>query len=317
MHSQVSRINKSQVLQAITMTVALSIFSSMSIAENHLPKAPAELVFGARVDAAPLSSREGKIWRGYSIDLCNFIFSKYQEDYANHPDVQAASQEQSPQKQPNFIAISAPERMEALKTGRVDILCGATTVTVGRMKHANFSLLTFISGASIMKKKATDSSILVNTGKNNSEGAKITYVGCTEGMEFLDCTTTGNYITNRLGSAVKPVPKQGHDQAFEALEKDEAQFYFGDRVILENRLRTLTKTTNEFEIAPSFLTFEPYAIAIAKGNELLLQSANSTLARLYRNASKNGGINEIYFNHFNNEQSDMLKSMYRLQALPQ
>ncbi len=316
MCSQVSLINNTRALRVVILAGILSIFSSLCLAENHLPKAPSELIFGARADAPPLSYKEGENWRGYSIDLCNLIYAKYLEDYANHPDVKAADPDQVSRNQPNFVAVSAPERMDVMKKGAIDILCGATTVTIGRMKHVNFTLLTFISGASIMKKKTTDSSILQNTAKNDGAGAKITYVGCNEGMAFLDCTTTDNYVTNRLGSAITPLPKQDHDQAFEALKKDEAQFYFGDRVILESRLRTLSKDASEYEIAPSFLTFEPYAIAIAKRNDLLLHSANSTLARLYRDADKESGINGIYFNHFNNEQSDMLKTMYRLQALP-
>ena len=65
---------------------------------------------------------------------------------------------------------------------------------------------------------------------------------------------------------------------------------------------------------PPLSISEPYAIA--KRNDLLLHSANSTLARLYRNADKEDGISGIYSNHFENEQSNMLKTMYRLQALP-
>lgn len=317
MCSPVSLINNMQTLRAIILAGVLSIFSSLCLADNHLPRAPSDLKFGARADASPLSYKEGAKWRGYSIDLCNLIYAQYLEDYANHPAVKAAELDQVSGKQPVFVAVSAPDRMDRMKKGEIDILCGSTTVTIGRMKHVNFTLLTFISGASIMKKKATRSSMLQSAAKKDGTGAIITYVGCAEGMAYLDCTTTGNYVTNRLGSTVTSLPKEDHDQAFEALEKDEALFYFGDRVILESRLRSLGKNAGDYEIAPSFLTFEPYAIAIAKHNDLLLHSANSTLARLYRDIDKEGGISGIYFNHFNNKQSDMLKTMYRLQAIPQ
>ena len=317
MCSHVSLIKTMPELRVVILTGILSIFSSLCLAENHLPKAPSDLIFGARADAPPLSYKQDENWRGYSIDLCNLIYEQYLEDYANHPEVKAADLGQIPRRRSSFVEVSAPERMDVMKKGTIDILCGATTVTIGRMKHVNFSLLTFISGASIMKKKATDSSTLQNTAKNDGAGVTITYVGCDERVAFLDCTTTDNYVTNRLGSAITPLPKQDHDQAFEALKKDEAQFYFGDRVILESRLRTLSKNASEYEIAPSFLTFEPYAIAIAKRHDLLLHSANSTLARLYRDTDKKGGISGIYFNHFKYKQSDMLKTMYRLQALPQ
>ena len=303
-------------LLIIALLGFISILSSQAVADNHLPKAPDQLKFGARVDAAPLSYKDGEDWKGYSIDLCRFIFTKYQEEYANLPADQRLDSNQSAGTQLTFIPVLAPERMDYLKEGNIDILCGATTVTVNRMRHVDFTLLTFVSGTSIMKKKGTDSSSLVSSVKNGGGGAKITYVGCTEEMEFFDCTTTGNWVTNQFGSAIKPIPKRSHTEAFNALDKGEAQFYVGDRVILENKLRTVSNSS-DFVLAPTFLTFEPYAIAIAKGNDLLLHSANSTLARLFRNAGAANGIDTIYFNHFNNDQSEMLKKLYQLQSIPE
>ena len=300
----------------VTLISIISIFSSPCIASNHIPKAPSQIKFGARVDAAPLSYKEGENWMGYSIDLCKLIFKRYQEDYTNSPESQNSVSYQPQGNLPEFNPVQAAERMDFLKNGRIDILCGATTVTIARMRYVDFTLLTFVSGVSLMKKKETDSSLLFNAKGNNKEGAKITYVGCTEDMEFIDCTTTDSWLTNRFGSAIKPVPKKTHAAAFSALEKGEAQFYAGDRVILENKLRNMPNSS-DFDLAPTFFTFEPYAIAIAKGNDLLLRSANSTLAKLYRNKGKPGGIDDIYFNHFTNEQSEMLKKMYQLQAIPE
>ncbi len=305
-----------QNILVITFMIINSIIPSLSIANDNLPKAPSQLKFGARIDAAPMSYKEGENWKGYSIDLCRLIFKKYQDDYANHPEIQISDTDQIQRTQLEFIPVNAPERMDFLQKSRIDILCGATTVTVARMRYVDFTLLTFVSGVSLMKKKKTDSSSIFSANDNKGEAVKITYVGCTEGMEYIDCTTTDDWIANRFGSAIKPIPKQSHTEAFETLNNGGAHFYAGDRVILENKLRNLSNG-NEFEIAPTFLTYEPYAIAIARGNYLLLHSANSTLAKLYRNAKNDGGINEIYFNHFINQQSEMLKKMYQLQAFPE
>jgi ABC-type amino acid transport substrate-binding protein len=303
------------LVTAIAVTGLTATASSPGYAEHHLPKAPSDLIFGARVDAAPLSYRDDTDWRGYSIDLCNQIFATYRENYASLHDDQKLPPERPVSAQPNFLEVSAVDRIDSLSKRKIDILCGATTVTLARMKHANFSLLTFVSGASIMKKKSTDSRILLHSGKEPGEGAKVTYVGCSKDMKFLDCTTTGNWVRDRLGSAVITLPKKSHGEAFEALQTDEAQFYIGDRAILEFRLRSLAGEGANYELAPSFLTYEPYAIAIAKDNDLLLYSANATLARLYREADSDAGINAIYSLHFANRQSEMLQSMYRLQAL--
>jgi len=294
--------------------IAISVFAAFPTLSSDTAKPPSGLKLGARVDAAPLSSRQSGRWTGYTIDLCRRIFDRYQREYARLYEA-ADSGASVAIRQPDFIETSPVERIDALEKGRIDMMCGATTVTISRMRRVDFTLLTFVSGAGIMKKAGTDVSLLGSAGRKKRRNPIVVYVGCTDQMEYEDCTTTENWISSRFGSAIVPLPKENHIKAFEALREDEADFYVADRVILANRLDSLEAPDN-FVLAPAFLTFEPYAIALAKGNDLLLNTANSVIAELYRNAANKGGINEIYDNYFKLEKGEMLKMMYRLQALP-
>jgi polar amino acid transport system substrate-binding protein/glutamate/aspartate transport system substrate-binding protein len=289
------------------------LMSSSLFAHEPIAKHPSDLVFGAREDAAPMSFRdENNAWKGYSIEICRRIYTDYLERYQNDnpTDIRASD------KNVEFTHIPALERMEAFIEGRIDILCGATTVTVKRMEHVDFSLLIFSSGTGIIKKIKTDSSVLANPGSQTEEDFTVTYVGCSDGMHYADCTTTDDWVKRHFASAVKPVPKASHNAAFEALKDDEAKFYVGDRVILERRLKSMGEESKQYQIAPAFLSYEPYAIAISKDNDLLLQSANAVLARLYRNAGKEGGIDQLYSIYFTRRQSNQLEAMYRILAIP-
>ena len=276
------------------------------------PKPPQDLLFGARQDAAPLSYRDGDDWKGYTIDLCKLILDRYIQVYKASSHFVSNGSTASKAENIDFRPILAGERMAKLVSGDIDVMCGATTVTVNRMERVDFTLLTFVSGTGIMKKRSTNSSILANPGKRSGNNPTISFVGCSKEMNYPDCTTTHDWITRRFGSAITRLPKETHNQAFEALAEDEADFYVGDRVILANTLKSLDNETS-YQLAPGFLTFEPYAIAIRKGNDLLLYAANAALAELYRESAK---INKLYHNYFDTEQSDMLKAMYRLQAIP-
>lgn len=251
---------------------------------------------GVRPDAAPLSFLKDGTWVGYSVDLCSRIISAYDESLPEGRRAEAT-----------FVPVTAANRFELLKNEEVDMLCEATTVTISRMKEHHFSLLTFVSGAGGIKKKQT--TIRALKGKSTRAlGIKVSVV---------DGTTTKAQVEKLLGYVVvfpkKPVPN--HDEAFELLRKGEVELYVGDRVILREKLLN-EDDRDDYDLSAGFLSYEPYAIAIRHGREDLLQTANATLARLYRNGDD--GIKPIYDLWFkDSKMSRLLWSMYQLQKLPE
>src|SRR6185437_14001575 len=49
-----------------------------------------------------------------------------------------------------YVTVTAEDRFDAVKSGRIDLLCEATSVTLARRQLVDFSLMTFIDGASVM-----------------------------------------------------------------------------------------------------------------------------------------------------------------------
>ena len=97
-------------------------------------KASGKLLLGYRADARPFSYDESGKAAGYSIDLCG----KIADDLKTELGLPALTIE--------WVPVTPEDRFQALQDGKVDILCGADTVTLERRKAVSFSIPIFSSG---------------------------------------------------------------------------------------------------------------------------------------------------------------------------
>jgi len=89
---------------------------------------------GYRADAKPYSyqNEQGQP-AGYLVDLCLEIAR------ALGPDIN-----------PQFVRVAAVQRFEAVRDGRVDILCDPSSITMPRREIVDFSLPTYFDGAGVI-----------------------------------------------------------------------------------------------------------------------------------------------------------------------
>src|SRR6185295_6453699 len=55
-----------------------------------------------------------------------------------------------------WVPLGLKDRIEAIRTGRIDIECGTTTWSFTRQKLVDFSLITFVDGASLLVTDASN-----------------------------------------------------------------------------------------------------------------------------------------------------------------
>jgi ABC-type amino acid transport substrate-binding protein len=168
------------------------------------------LTMGYRENVPPMSSTgaDGKPL-GYSIDLCQEIAVAVQQELklANLAV--------------RWVPVTPEGRVDAVANGTVDIECGVTTATLGRQERVDFTLMTFIDGASIMV----------------VEGAGIGSVADLAGKRIavVTGTTTVKVLADFLREqsiAATVVPVRDHDEGLAALESSKVDAYVSDRVIL-------------------------------------------------------------------------------------
>jgi ABC-type amino acid transport substrate-binding protein len=75
---------------------------------------------------------------GYSIDLCDHIIAAVKQRLGRS-DITV-----------NYVPVTAESRFASIESAGIDILCGATTKTLGRSERVGFTQLTFVTGASLL-----------------------------------------------------------------------------------------------------------------------------------------------------------------------
>ena len=252
-----------------------------------------QFVIGYTDDAAPLSFRDpsGKVV-GYSVSLCERIASAVKRELGLD------------ELQIEYVPLVSPaDRINAVVNGDVDIECGASTVTLSRRAEVDFTLMTLITGASVLSRK----------------GSGISSTGDLTGRDIavIEGTTTEAALTtfletNLFDARVFTAPT--HETGMALLNDGSVDAYVSDQIMLVGQV-IRAEDRNAYVLARDVFSFEPYAFMVRKDDSQFRLVADRALATLYRSA----GIQRLYhtwFGRFGIEPTPVLKAMYQFQGLP-
>jgi ABC-type amino acid transport substrate-binding protein len=247
-----------------------------------------EIRLAYRADASPFSYELDGKPGGYSVNLCLEVAKGLKEDL-NLPKLTVS-----------FVKVTAENRFDAIAQGEADLLCEATTATLSRRGKVDFSIYTFVSGASLVIRPDGPTSV------DALAGHKIGVLGGTTTLQALDETLRENAITADV------IVVKTHDEGFEKLEAGEVTAYFGDRTILEDHLRRVPSQAG-LMLADNYLTIEPYALAMPIDHEFRL-AVDRALSHLFRT----GGMIKVFRKSFDPKAkpSDLIKMLSRVSGLP-
>lgn len=278
---------------AAVFAIVVSLTSGSVHADPTLDTMRATGVFklGFRMDAKPFAflDPDGNA-AGYAVDLCRRIYEAVKEELgARNLEIE-------------YIPTTASDRLALLKSGKIDIECGSTTRTLERQKEFDFSVLTFVTGAELM--------VRIGSGISDLQSAAGKKIGVLRG------TTTEQGLRDtirRRGVAIEMITLDRHEEGLASLETGEIDGYLADRALLYG-LSQRAIDPSKLKLTGKFYSFEPYALALRRGDDDLRLIADATLARLYRS----GTIEKIYGRWFPGAPtSDLLRALYVLQALPE
>ncbi len=245
---------------------------------------------GYREDTAPFSSRNdiGEA-AGYVIDICRQVAADI-KDLLGLPGISI-----------EHVLVTAENRFDAIKDGSVDLLCEATTVTLSRRAMVDFSLPTFVDGASVLYRA---------DGPRTFEHLVAKPVGVRRG------TTTEEILRQALSRAkVDAVVTAvgSHEEGLRMLEAGEITAYFADKTILQG-LYVRSKMRSQLALSERYFSFEPYALALAHGDDEFRLAVDRTLSRLCRS----GGMQRIFQATFGKAQpSQLLQALFSINGLPE
>ncbi len=279
-----------RVLLAVTLTLLLA-----SAHADTLQRVAdtGKFRIGFVPDAPPLSfvDKEGTAI-GYSIDLCNHIASQVQ----SHLGLATMDIVYVP-------LVSMPERLDAIENGLVDIECGATTVTLSRRERVDFTLMTFITGSSVLSKTTAPISTVDGlTGKT---------------IAVLSGTTTEAVMrdladVNELRFDLKLIGS--HDEGMKLLNSGRVSGYASDRAMLIGQVFRDENAENDYVMTNYTLSFEPYAMMLPRGDTEFRLVADRALASMYRSA-RIRRIYHMWFGRYGEELPPVVEAMYQFQAV--
>ena len=168
---------------------------------------PLRLAF--RDDAPPFSfTDEAGLPAGFMVDLCRSV-AKHIGEQLNINDLKVA-----------YVLVTAENRFDAIVNGKADLLCEPTSETLSRREQVDFSIPTFVDGASLLVGADGPSNFAALAGKK---------------IGVLAGTTTEESLRNMLASAglvAEITPAKTHQEGLAMLDKGEVVAYFADRAIL-------------------------------------------------------------------------------------
>jgi len=228
-----------------------------------------------RTDALPFSFEDAdKKPAGYTVDLCRTVVGVIERQLgAGTLNVQ-------------WVPVTTQNRLAAVANGQADMECGATTVTLGRMKEVDFSSLTFVDGTGILVRKSVGGNSLIDLANR-----KIGVIAGTSNERALNDALKAKVMNATV------VPVKSRDEGLAQLESGAIDAFASDRILLLG------------------LSFEPYAIVLPRGDWALRLAVNSALAQIY----KSSALPELYnrwFGQLGRPNND-LQVIYGLGALPE
>jgi ABC-type amino acid transport substrate-binding protein len=243
-----------------------------------------------RTDAPPFSYKDqlGEP-AGFMVDLCRAVAKN------------VAQQLSLPSVSVSYVTVTAVDRFEAIQQNKADLLCEPTSATLSRRAMVDFSIATFVDGASLM---------IGLDGPHNLQALAGRKIGVLAG------TTTEEALRNSLRSAgitADVIPATTHAEGLSMLDDEKISAYFADRSILLFLIRE-SKAAGKLKLADVYLTVEPYALALPRGDEDFRLEVDRALSHIYRSAE----IGPILVHTFgeNVQMGSMLQIMYVVSGLP-
>ena len=116
------------------------------------------------------------------------------------------------------------------------------------------------------------------------------------------------------GAAVQCIAVPDHAEGLVALERQTADAYASDRIILIG-LALAAPNPERFALADQYFSYEPYALMLRRGDPAFRVAVNRALARLYRS----GQILEVYNRWFGRlgPPTALMLSLYAIEGLPE
>jgi ABC-type amino acid transport substrate-binding protein len=250
------------------------------------------LTIAHRTDAAPFSFIDAnKQVAGFTIDLCKKVAASIER------------QLKLTGLTVRYVPVTAQNRFEAIAKGRADMECGATTVSLSRMKVVDFSSYVFLETTGLMAKSAAGLQSFADLA-----GKRIGVIGGTTNERAVRDQLAGRKMTATV------VTFTTTQEAIAALDAGSVDAYASDALLLVGAA-IQSKDPKSLMLMNDKLSYEPYGIVLPLGDHAFRLAVNTALSQIYRSED----INEIFNRWFAQfgKPTVLTEAVYILGSIPE
>jgi len=282
-----------RIAMLLLVSFAISVASAQGL-DGHLKKIAdtRTITIAHRTDAAPFSFIDAKNEvAGYSIDLCKAIVASI-ERQIGVAGIKV-----------KYMPVTTQTRFDVVAKGQADMECGASTVTLSRMKSVDFSSYIFIETTGVLARSASGFATLPDLA-----GKRIAVIAGTTNERAV------NAAVKRQQIAVTVVPMKDNQAAMAALEGSTVDAYANDVLLLVGAV-SAAKDPKAFGLMKEQLSFEPYGIALPRGDYSFRLAVNTALSQIY----SGDGINDIFNRWFSSfgKPTPLTEAVYIFGSIPE
>jgi ABC-type amino acid transport substrate-binding protein len=201
---------------------------------------------------------------GYSVELCQRVAAAIATKAGTAIKVE-------------WVPLTPSTRLDAVATGKVDLECGTTTVTLARREKVDFSLPIFVDASTLMARGTSGKSLAEMQGK------KIAAAEGTTTLPALERALSKRFVKADI------VKTKSVAEGFEMLKAGTVDALASDRVALVGTFLQ-GGGAEGLGVFSEDLSYEPYALVMRKGDPDFRLMVDRVIAQLYRN----GEIEAIY-----------------------
>jgi len=252
-----------------------------------------EFRIGYRTDARPLSFEEAGRPAGYSVDICRRVAAAVREHLAR-PDVRVT-----------YVPVTLANRFDAVVNGDIDIECGSTTITLGRMERVDFTLMTFVTGGSVLS--MADDRI---AAMPELAGRRVAVIRDTS----TDAALRKYLADNSIDASVVPVDTS--EEGMSRLTDGRVDAYASDQIVLVGDAIGAMEEDPDLDLAfaQELFSYEPYALMVRRNDADFRLVADRAIAQIFR-SEQFAQLYRTWIGSNGIEPSPLLLAMYEVQAL--
>lgn len=245
-----------------------------------------------RADAAPFSFIDDKKEPvGFAIDLCKAVVKSIERQNK----VQGLAIK--------WVPVTIQTRFDAVAKGQADMECSSSTVTLSRLKQVDFSSYIFVESTGVVVRTVSGARSL-----SDLAGKKIAVVAG---------TTNERAVTTQLkrrGMTASVVPFKTRDEGFAAVEAGKVDAFASDKLLLVGA-SAKAKEPGMLVMLSDDLSFEPYGIALPRGDATFRLAVNTGLSEIYSSEE----IIQIFVRWFGalGRPSPLIEAVYLFGAIPE